>query len=286
MSIKFEIDEQIVTGYCGNTYADYLDLAKKHGLSKFSKGARVPDRTKAKIVTCCIMLGSLEAYGILCEGKHYIVGIGALKKVYVIDKGEDLIGKEFYRGGKCVYVFKNFDEDYKKLQITYDKDNNVDSLNVEYCRNKIKDGKWTFKETETNSLNVSLSDKGSFAENSLTDFKELDDLKKFDGTYLVSADPFIKPNKKENTMSNQNTVNVKVPTTPYAETTVITMYGNVVDQKSEQELFRLLDKIEDEQLELKRISKSAKSTRITAKIAALGSARNKVVVMLDALPEE
>jgi hypothetical protein len=102
--------------------------------------------------------------------------------------------------------------------------------------------------------------------------------------------------QKENTMENatnntlppktHQTIAVQVPVSAYAETTVITMYGHEVDTKNESELFSLLARIEDEQAVLKNINKTAKSTRVTTKIAALGSARNKVVAMIDALPEE
>jgi hypothetical protein len=104
-------------------------------------------------------------------------------------------------------------------------------------------------------------------------------------TYTSITKPYT-TNKEENTMKPENEITITVPTTPYAETTVITMYGQEIKDDSEETLFQLLSQIESDQLELKRVNKTAKSSRVTAKIAALGSARNKVVAMIDALPAE
>jgi hypothetical protein len=107
-------------------------------------------------------------------------------------------------------------------------------------------------------------------------------------TYLTKQEEKPMENEVTNTKSpkTHQTIAVQVPMSAYAETTVITMYGHEVDKNNESNLFSLLSRIESEQAKLKDINKTAKSTRVTAKIAALGSARNKVVIMIDALPEE
>ena len=94
--------------------------------------------------------------------------------------------------------------------------------------------------------------------------------------------------QEEKTMSEEvktNTVVVEVSTEPYAETTVATFFGKVIDSKSESELTHVISVIDDKQEALKALNKNAKSRRIIGQINKLGAARTKVVAMLDSLPE-
>lgn len=94
--------------------------------------------------------------------------------------------------------------------------------------------------------------------------------------------------QEEKIMSEEvktNTVVVEVSTEPYAETTVATFFGKVIDSKSEKELTHVISVIDDKQEALKTLNKNAKSRRIIGQINKLGAARTKVVAMLDSLPE-
>lgn len=94
--------------------------------------------------------------------------------------------------------------------------------------------------------------------------------------------------QEEKIMSEEvktNTVVVEVSTEPYAETTVATFFGKVIDSKSESELIHVISVIDDKQEALKALNRNAKSRRIIGQINKLGAARTKVVAMLDSLPE-
>ena len=78
---------------------------------------------------------------------------------------------------------------------------------------------------------------------------------------------------------------IKLPYTPYHETTIISIYGKNVNEMSEQQIYNELCSIAEKQDDLKVLNKEAKSSRILGQINALGQARNKIVKYLDELPD-
>ena len=313
-----------VTNESGS-YPKYTYWAELRGLNKFVSGKLVSNGSIGKVVKIGLhpTYKNKHLYGILNNDVHYIIGGDSIKKSdsLVIDRGEDLIGREFNRGGACVYKFTNYSDRLSCLEFTWRNGENKDYNSVKYCRKKLASGDWTLKPVlplsvekacrrivalsyysylcnmhyspvdiiylEVKTVHNYLHEKGLPTTDALGICNLVKEISRTKLTE-ITVDSNLLPskfNQEENTMKDENTVNVKVPTTAYAETTVVTMYGQLVDEKCEEDLFNLLEQVEAEQLDLKRINKTAKSTRVTAKIAALGSARNKIVVMLDALPE-
>ena len=90
-----------------------------------------------------------------------------------------------------------------------------------------------------------------------------------------------KPMKK-----TTNEIVIAVPMAAYSETVTIGSYGLEVRVDDEDELLRLIARIDREQEGLKVVNKTAKSKRITGQIKRLGSARTKISALLDALPDE
>jgi hypothetical protein len=308
-----------------DTYPKYTYWAELRGLNKFVNGKLVSNGSIGKIVKVGLhpSYKNKHIYGILNNDVHYIVSGDSIKKSDspVIDRGEDLIGRKFDRGGACVYKFTRYCDHLSCLKFTWHNGENKDYNSVKYCRKKLASGDWTLKpvlpprvekactriialayfnflsdgnwsyvdilDLHVKTVNTYLHERGiptTDALNICNRVKEISRTKLSE----ITVDSDLLPsefNQEENTMKTENTIDVKVPTTPYAETTIVTMYGRLVDEECEEDLFNLLEKVEAEQLELKRINKTAKSTRVEAKIAALGSARDKIVAMLDALPK-
>jgi hypothetical protein len=308
-----------------DTYPKYTDWAEIKGLNKFVNGKLISNGSIGKIVRVGLhpQYENKHLYGILNNDVHYIVSGDSIKKSDdpVIDRGEDLIGRKFDRGGACVYKFTEYCNHLSCIKFTWHNEENRDYNSVKYCRKKLASGDWTLKPVlplrvekacirivalsyysylcnmhyspvdiiylEVKTVHNYLHEKGLPTTDALGICNLVKEISRTKLTE-IAVDSNLLPskfNQEENTMKNENTVNVKVPTTAYAETTVVTMYGQLVDEKCEEDLFNLLEQVEAEQLDLKRINKTAKSTRVEAKIAALGSARNKIVVMLDALPK-
>lgn len=208
---------------------------------------------------------------------------------------EFLIGKKVKRGGTVTYTIEEtFGARLKndELKITYPHGTATHYSRERVCE-FINKGAWTFYEDPI------PEPKGQLYGNK-PDVPELpkpvkyhylpilDDKPLNTGDTSVSGStvvPMEKTNMKDS-IANTTSVNVEADyDTPFQEKTVIVVYGRNVESLREQELYSALRRITEEQNVLKEMNKTAKSSRVTGQIAALGKARNKIVKYLDSLPD-
>ena len=202
-----------------------------------------------------------------------------------IDDCEDLLGKKFTKGGCCVYLFTELNDSKENLKIEWDF-GIFEYLPVDYCRERLKKGSWKLLKTRKDkNFNVYVPEPKHDIIYNLCNSGYV--IKKEDFVEWDENQNINRPTESEKTMKiEDNKIAVTVSKAAYAETNIVTMYGKQVNADDENELFHILSRIEKDQHELKEINKTAKSSRVSGRISALGTARSKVVAMIDALPSE
>jgi len=211
----------------------------------------------------CIEIGNTRIFYIDGGKKHWNYEYNITK----CDDGSDLIDKTFTIGEFTMYKFYETKTVCGEVTIYYKRTNaDVNFHNtLENVRERFNNDIWKLTECP----NIASGSNNIWIESNLSPFTE---------EYTT---------KQEEIMKNlTNDIEITVPTLAYAETTTITSYGVEVNTSNEEQLVSLIAKIDNEQDQLKVLNKNAKSKRLIGQINKLGEARNKIVAMLDALPEE